>query len=155
MRTPGDTPQSRRAALAHGTRDAVPAITTFGQRRTQKETPPASPHSPQCLEAEPGTWAGSSAHLLRARHVEQVVKVLVAGPQEGPHRAGSLVDVVHLSLAGAVPKEGPVEAGIRVLHQLHLQWHRGNSSQGQQEKRSTRQRFNAPLGWLVCCDPRQ
>lgn len=61
------------------------------------------------------------------------MEVLVAGPQEGPHGAGSLVDVVHLSLAGAVPEEGPVEAGIRVLHQLHLQWHRGNSGQGQQE----------------------
>lgn len=83
------------------------------------------------------------------------MEVLVAGPQEGPHGAGSLVDVVHLSLAGAVPEEGPVEAGIRVLHQLHLQRHRGNSvrASGKRCVLSTRERFNAPLGWLTCATP--
>lgn len=49
------------------------------------------------------------------------MKVLVAGPQESPHRAGPLVDVALLSLAGVVGQERAVEAGIRVLHQFDLE----------------------------------
>lgn len=55
------------------------------------------------------------------------MEVLVASPQQGPHGARALVDVVHLALAGAVPQEGPVQAGIRVLHQLHL-WEGGGAT---------------------------
>lgn len=69
-------------------------------------------------------------HLLRSWHVEKIVEVLIASPQEGPDGAGTLVDVVHLSLAGAVPKEGPIEAGICVLHQFHLQHQEGDNCQG-------------------------
>lgn len=88
----------------------------------QKETPPVFPDSPWYLAGrEPGELGRSSTDLLRPWHIEKIVEVLIASPQEGPHGAGTLVDVVHLSLAGAVPKKGPIEAGIRVLHQLHLQ----------------------------------
>lgn len=48
------------------------------------------------------------------------MEVLVAGSQEGPHGAGPLIDVTLLSLTGVVGQEGAVEAGVRVLHQLHL-----------------------------------
>lgn len=78
----------------------------------------------------PESETRSSTHLLRPWHVEKIVEVLISSPQEGPHGAGPLVDVVHLSLAWAVPKEGPIEAGIRVLHQLHLQHQRENSCHG-------------------------
>lgn len=61
------------------------------------------------------------------------MEVLIASSQEGPDRAGTLVDVVHLSLAGAVPKKGPIEAGIRVLHQFHLQQQEGGNCQSSWE----------------------
>ena len=48
------------------------------------------------------------------------MEVLVAGSQEGPHGAGPLVDVTLLPLTGVVGQEGAVEAGVRVLYQLHL-----------------------------------
>lgn len=59
-------------------------------------------------------------HHFRARRVEEVVEVLVAGSQKGPHGAGPLVDVALLSLTGVVGQERAVEAGVRVLHQLYL-----------------------------------
>lgn len=130
-RKPGDTPLSRRAALARGTQDAAPATTTVLKMNAAGNLP-ASPHT------VPGAWqvgspeseVRSNTHLLRPWHVEKIVEVLISSPQEGPHGAGTLVDIVHLSLTWAVPKEGPIEAGIRVLHQLHLQHRRENSCHG-------------------------
>lgn len=49
------------------------------------------------------------------------MKVLIASPQESPHRAGPFVDVALLSLAGVVGQERAVEAGVRVLHQFDLE----------------------------------
>lgn len=49
------------------------------------------------------------------------MKVLIASSQEGPHRAGPLVDVALLSLTGVVGQECAVEARVRVLYQLDLQ----------------------------------
>lgn len=48
------------------------------------------------------------------------MKVLIAGSQEGPHRAGSLVDVTLFSFTGVVGQERAVEAGVCVLHQFDL-----------------------------------
>jgi len=53
--------------------------------------------------------------------VEEVLEVLVARAQQGPRGAGALEDVAGLPLAGVVAQEGSVEAGVRVLHQLHLE----------------------------------
>lgn len=49
------------------------------------------------------------------------MKVLIAGSQESPHRAGPLVDVALLSLTGVVGQERAIEAGVRVLHQFDLE----------------------------------
>lgn len=46
------------------------------------------------------------------------MKVLIASSQEGPHRAGPLVDVAFLSLTGVVGQERAVQAGVCVLHQF-------------------------------------
>lgn len=83
------------------------------------------------------------------------MEVLVAGPQQGPHGARALVDVVHLALTGAVPQEGPVEAGICVLHQLHLR-HGGRAPLRATGKRGlllTGGTSSPPLGWLMHCLP--
>lgn len=48
------------------------------------------------------------------------MKVLIASSQEGPHRAGPLVDVAFLSLTGVVGQERAVQAGVCVLHQFDL-----------------------------------
>lgn len=97
------------------------------QVRTQGCGKASSPLPCACQGKSLESWARSCTNLLRSGHVEQVVEVLVAGPQQGPDGARALGDVVHLPLAGAVPQEGPVEAGVRVLHQLHL-GHRGTAT---------------------------
>lgn len=85
------------------------------------------------------------------------MEVLVASPQQGPDGAGPLGDVVHLPLAGAVPKEGPIEAGVGVLHQLHLQQQKENSCQGHWEMVPPvySRNVSPSLGWFLhpACDP--
>lgn len=49
------------------------------------------------------------------------MKVLIASSQEGPHRAGSLVDITLFSFTGVVGQERAVEAGVCVLHQFDLE----------------------------------
>lgn len=49
------------------------------------------------------------------------MKVLIASPQECPHRACSLVDVTLLSLTRVVCQERAIEAGVCVLHQFYLE----------------------------------
>lgn len=123
--------------------------------RAQRCGKPSSPLPRACQGKSLGSWARSSTDLLGSGHIEQVVEVLVAGPQQGPHRARALVDVVHLALAGTVPQEGPVEAGIRVLHQLHL-WHRERTTlraMGKRRVLSSGDTSSPPLGWLMHCLP--
>lgn len=120
----GGTRLSRGAGHARGTRDAAPATPPVSEPSASK---PLQPLPSACQGKSLASRARSSTDLLRSGHVEQVVEVLVASPQQGPDGAGTLVDVVHLALAGAVPQEGPVQAGICVLHQLHL-WHRGGAT---------------------------
>lgn len=55
-----------------------------------------------------------------AGDVEEVLEVLVSGAQQGPHRAGALIDVLGLPLAGVVAQKGAIETGVGVLHQLDL-----------------------------------
>lgn len=49
------------------------------------------------------------------------MKVLIASSQEGPHRAGPLVDVTLFSFTWVVGQERAVEAGVCVLHQFDLE----------------------------------
>lgn len=50
------------------------------------------------------------------------MEVLIASSQEGPYRAGPLVDVAFLALTGVVGQERAVEAGVCVLHQFDLEY---------------------------------
>lgn len=95
----GDTLMSRGAVHARGTPDAAPAI---GGEQTQEQSKRTFPFS------KPSSMGGCPTYLLISRHVEQIVEILVASSQKGPHRTGTLGNVVHLSLAGAVSKEGPI-----------------------------------------------
>lgn len=56
-----------------------------------------------------------------AGDVEKVLKVLVAGTEQGPDRAGPLVDVSRFSFPGVITQECSIQTRVRVLHELHLQ----------------------------------
>lgn len=56
-----------------------------------------------------------------AGDVEKILKVLVAGTEQGPDRACPLVDVLRFSLPSVITQECSVQTGVCVLHQLHLQ----------------------------------
>lgn len=121
--------------------------------RVQLPQKPLQPLPGACQGKILESWARISTDLLRSGHIEQVVEVLVAGPQQGPHGARALVDVVHLALARAVSQEGPVEAGICVLHQLHL-WHGSRALLRAMGKGGLLPRGDTsspPLGWLMHC----
>lgn len=55
-----------------------------------------------------------------AEDIEEVLEVLVSSTQQGPHRAGALVDVLRLPLASIVAQKRAVKTRVRVLHQLDL-----------------------------------
>lgn len=56
-----------------------------------------------------------------AGDVEKVLKVLVAGTEQGPDRACPLVDVARFSLSGVITQECSIQTRVCVLHQLNLQ----------------------------------
>lgn len=87
-------------------------------RKEGKVDPRLEQKNPSLLWALPWDW--NPSHLLVTRQVEEIVKIFVASSQEGPHRAGAFGNVVHLSLAGAISKEGTIKARVCVLYQLHL-----------------------------------
>lgn len=53
------------------------------------------------------TWQG--LYHIMARDVEKVLEVLVASAEQGPDRAGALVDVAGLSLTSIVAQERAVQ----------------------------------------------
>lgn len=55
-----------------------------------------------------------------AGDVEEILEVLVSTAKQGPHRAGTFVDVPRLPLTSVVTQEGAIKTRVRVLHQLDL-----------------------------------
>lgn len=60
---------------------------------------------------------------FRVGGVQHVPQRAVGWPQQRPHGAGSLLNVPVLPLLAAVAQEGAEQAGVGVLHQLHLHIH--------------------------------
>lgn len=59
--------------------------------------------------------SGLTYHIM-AGDVEEILEVLVPAAEQGPNRAGALVDVPRLPLTSVVAQEGAVKTRVRVLH---------------------------------------